>query len=43
MENDPTARALTLLAILQPGTEWTATALADRLGTSARTVRRDID
>lgn len=43
MENDPTARTLTLLTLLQPGTEWTATALADRLGVSARTVRRDVD
>ncbi|MFH8980876.1 helix-turn-helix transcriptional regulator [Streptomyces varsoviensis] len=41
MELDPTIRTLTLLTLLQSGGEWTAAELAERLGTSARTVRRD--
>ncbi|WP_251021922.1 YafY family protein [Streptomyces sp. ISL-98] len=32
---------MTLLTLLQSGGEWTAADLAERLGTSARTVRRD--
>ena len=39
--DDPTERALALLALLQPGTSWPAGDLAARLGTSERTVRRD--
>ncbi|MFE7114779.1 helix-turn-helix transcriptional regulator [Streptomyces sp. NPDC057654] len=38
---EPTARTLTLLTLLQSGGEWTAADLAERLGTSVRTVRRD--
>lgn len=41
MELDPTTRTLTLLTLLQSGGEWTAADLAERLGTSVRTVRRD--
>ncbi|MEV0262732.1 YafY family protein [Streptomyces sp. NPDC050617] len=41
MEADPTTRTLTLLTLLQSGGEWTAADLAERLGTSVRTVRRD--
>ena len=43
MESDPTARALTLLSVLQVGADWNAATLAERLGISARTVRRDVD
>ncbi|WP_406503659.1 HTH domain-containing protein [Streptomyces sp. NBC_00212] len=38
MDLDPVLRALTLL---RSGGEWTAADLAERLGTSVRTVRRD--
>jgi predicted DNA-binding transcriptional regulator YafY len=41
MELDPTSRTLRLLALLQSGGDWTAADLAERLGTSVRTVRRD--
>lgn len=41
MEQDPTARALALLSLLQSRSQWSATELADRLGTSLRTLRRD--
>lgn len=43
MADDPTTRALELLALLQRGGEWQAAVLAARLGVSPRTVRRDID
>lgn len=43
MTSNPTARALTLLAVLQTGADWSAAALAERLGVSERTVRRDVD
>lgn len=38
-----TDRMLRLLSLLQSGRLWPGAALADRLGTSARTVRRDIE
>ena len=41
--SDPTARTLALLALLQTHRFWSGTELADRLGVSARTVRRDVD
>lgn len=41
MPEDPTARTLALLALLQSGAVWPAGELADRLSTSVRTVRRD--
>lgn len=41
MDHDPTTRTLALLTLLQSGGEWTAADLAERLGTSTRTVRRD--
>ena len=41
--SDPTARTLSLLALLQTHRFWSGTELADRLGVSARTVRRDVD
>lgn len=37
------ARALTLLSLLQTGREWSGTALAQRLGISTRTLRRDVE
>lgn len=40
---DPTARALRLLALLYSRAEWSGAALADRLGVSPRTLRRDIE
>lgn len=40
---DPTQRTLTLLGLLQAHRQWSAAELADRLGTTERTVRRDID
>ena len=40
---DPTARALALLGLLQTGRSWSGAALAERLGISPRTLRRDID
>lgn len=40
---DPTARALRLLSLLQTHRSWSAAELTDRLGVSARTLRRDID
>lgn len=41
--SDPTARALTLLSLLQTHRHWSGSELAERLGVSARTVRRDVD
>lgn len=43
MSNDPTGRALQLLSLLQTHRLWRASALAERLGITARTVRRDVD
>ncbi len=40
---DPTARALRLLSLLQTHRSWTGRELQDRLGVSARTLRRDVD
>nr|WP_238324323.1 HTH domain-containing protein [Paenarthrobacter aurescens] len=37
------ARLLQLLSLLQVRREWTGPALADRMGVTERTVRRDID
>jgi len=39
----PSARLLTLLSLLQTRRDWPGDTLADRLGVSARTVRRDVD
>jgi predicted DNA-binding transcriptional regulator YafY len=38
-----TQRALTLLSLLQSRPVWTGTELADRLGVTTRSIRRDID
>ncbi|WP_137724168.1 helix-turn-helix transcriptional regulator [Prescottella subtropica] len=43
MRTDPTGRALQLLSLLQTHRFWRGAELADRLGTTERTVRRDID
>ncbi|HEY8339011.1 MAG TPA: YafY family protein [Egibacteraceae bacterium] len=40
---DATARALRLLSLLQTHRDWSGAELAERLGVSARTLRRDID
>lgn len=40
---DPTARTLELLALLQTHRHWKGSELAERLGVSERTVRRDVD
>lgn len=40
---DPTARALQLLALLQTHRSWPGTELAERLGVTTRTLRRDVD
>ncbi|MFE9256159.1 helix-turn-helix transcriptional regulator [Streptomyces sp. NPDC006879] len=40
---DTPARLLTLLSLLQTPREWPGTELAERLGVSSRTIRRDID
>lgn len=40
---DPTARALQLLSLLQTHRVWPGGELADRLGVTTRTLRRDID
>lgn len=40
---DPTSRALSLLGLFESRSCWTAAQLADRLGVTPRTVRRDID
>ncbi len=39
---DPTERALTLLGLLQARPVWTGRELADRLGVTPRSVRRDV-
>ncbi|GAA4557189.1 helix-turn-helix transcriptional regulator [Pseudonocardia xishanensis] len=39
----PTSRLLTLLSLLQTRRDWPGTLLAERLGISHRTVRRDVD
>ncbi|WP_280264876.1 helix-turn-helix transcriptional regulator [Nocardia wallacei] len=40
---DPTGRLLHLLSLLQSPREWTGVELAERLGASPRTIRRDIE
>uniref|UniRef100_A0AAU2JMD8 YafY family transcriptional regulator n=1 Tax=Streptomyces sp. NBC_00049 TaxID=2903617 RepID=A0AAU2JMD8_9ACTN len=40
---DTSARLLRLLSLLQAHREWTGADLADRLGVTPRTVRRDVD
>lgn len=40
---DPTGRVLRLLSLLQAHRRWSSDELADQLGVTARTVRRDID
>lgn len=40
---DPTARALRLLSLLQTHRFWSGEELAERLGVSGRTLRRDVD
>jgi predicted DNA-binding transcriptional regulator YafY len=41
--NDPTARALQLLSLLQTYKFWPGSELAERLDVSSRTLRRDVD
>src|SRR4051812_40508067 len=41
--NGPSTRMLTLLSLLQDGRAWPGAELADRLGTTPRTMRRDVD
>ncbi|RLV04654.1 DNA-binding transcriptional regulator [Streptomyces griseocarneus] len=43
MTSDTTARMLRLLSLLQTRREWPGADLADRLGVTVRTIRRDID
>lgn len=43
MRNDPTKRALQLLSLLQTHRLWSGAELAERLGVTDRTVRRDVD
>ncbi|HWB71543.1 MAG TPA: YafY family protein [Egibacteraceae bacterium] len=40
---DPVARLLRLLSLLQTHRHWSAAQLAERLGVSTRTIRRDVD
>jgi len=40
---DPTARALRLLSLLQTHRSWSGRELRERLGVSARTLRRDVE
>jgi predicted DNA-binding transcriptional regulator YafY len=40
---DPSGRLLYLLSLLQTPREWSGTELADRLGVTPRTIRRDVD
>ncbi|MFD0690125.1 helix-turn-helix transcriptional regulator [Actinomadura fibrosa] len=40
---DPSGRLLRLLSLLQTPREWSGTELSERLGVTARTIRRDID
>ncbi|MFG3343530.1 helix-turn-helix transcriptional regulator [Streptomyces sp. NPDC048018] len=42
-ERDTTERVLTLLGLLQQRQVWTGPELADRLGVTTRTVRRDVE
>ncbi|MEO9323343.1 WYL domain-containing protein [Nocardioides sp. C4-1] len=43
MPTTPTSRLLDLLSLLQTRRDWPGAVLADRLGISHRTVRRDVD
>lgn len=43
MRSNPTSRALQLLSLLQTHRFWPCAELADRLGVTERTVRRDLD
>jgi predicted DNA-binding transcriptional regulator YafY len=43
MPTDPAARLLRLLSLLQGRPSWSGPALADRLGVTTRTVRRDVE
>lgn len=43
MERSPASRALRLLSLLQSGADYPGAELADRLGVSTRTVRRDAE
>lgn len=40
---DPTSRALRLLGLLEARAVWTGAELAERLGVTSRTLRRDVD
>jgi predicted DNA-binding transcriptional regulator YafY len=40
---DPTSRALRLLSLMQGRRDWAGADLADRLGVSLRTLRRDVE
>lgn len=40
---ETSARLLRLLSLLQTHRDWSGTALADRLGVTSRTVRRDVE
>ncbi|NNH68656.1 YafY family transcriptional regulator [Nocardia uniformis] len=40
---DPSGRLLRLLSLLQSPREWTGVELAERLGVTPRTIRRDVD
>ena len=40
---DPTHRALRLLSLMQGRRDWSGAGLADRLGVSVRTLRRDVE
>ncbi|TDD33575.1 YafY family transcriptional regulator [Actinomadura sp. KC06] len=40
---DPSGRLLRLLSLLQTPREWSGAELGDRLGVTARTIRRDVD
>lgn len=41
--SDPVSRMLRLLSLLQTRRHWSAPELSDRLGVSARTIRRDVE
>ncbi|WP_067196383.1 helix-turn-helix transcriptional regulator [Microbacterium sp. XT11] len=43
MTSSPSSRMLALLSLLQTPRDWPGHVLADRLGVSVRTVRRDVD
>lgn len=43
MTSDPTGRVLRLLSLLQAHRQWSGHELAERLGVTSRTLRRDVD